>query len=318
MKVATDSSLVETVNGKDALLPAIWTEVEKQFNQNASHGESVPIDFYNNFGFEIMHENNGGMEYLTTADADGKTMVYVYFTRKIYTLKFHYYGIKAGQTQIATNTNGDSYGGADAILDDHDELDFGYSSGGKIDGKGWYNESMKVRDNNAMPVLETITITAKYGADLREVWPAARAEEHVLVEENSGYKPQVVSWATTAGKYRDEAIAPSSTHFYEATLMGLYAAMDEEIIRDPKDPTKTHPLIAYWSGQYSVSYYRYNHCYEVPGLNIDSDGVIRLSFWNGSQELEDTLYLVPWDNEAFTRYGFDDLLPVSYDGLPRR
>lgn len=121
------------------------------------------------------------------------------------------------------------------------------------------------------------------------------------------------SWATTDGKYREEAITAGSSHFDEPTIMGLYTTMDSYIIADPSEPAKTHHLVAYWS-QYTVSVYRYNHCYELPDLKIDdSTDVKTVSLYSDSTDLKNTLYLVPTDNEAITKFDFTDLLKVSYD-----
>jgi len=263
-----------------------------------------------------MHETNGGMDYTTTtANADGKTMVYVYFTRKIYTLKFHYYGkTNDYEHAVATGTNGYSYGGVDKVLQDG----FGCNAKGRIEGAEtnsyWENKWEKI-SNNVMniPVPQTITIKGKYGADLREVWPVARTEESIITDKNENAK--MISWATTAGKYRDEAIDPNSTHYYEATLMGLFATMNEEIIADPKHDEIIHPLVAYWD-TLAVSTYRYTHCYEVPNLQINSSGIVEKTLYNDDNNagsLKNILYLVPKDNPAFTKYDFSDLLSVNYD-----
>ena len=65
------------------------------------------------------------------------------------------------------------------------------------------------------------------------------------------------SWATTAGQYCKEAVDINSSHFYEATIMGLYATMDSVIIADPANPSETHHLVAYWENTYPVTNYRY-------------------------------------------------------------
>ncbi len=136
MQVDTGSNLVDD---KNKLLSDIYKQVEKEFNSSLKatvSGSNQPIDFYEYFGFEVMHENNGAMDYHTTANADGKTIVYVYFTRKIYTLKFHYYGEANGsQFAVATGTHGYSYAGKDCY-DSNGNLIFNYPNGGDI-GKGW-------------------------------------------------------------------------------------------------------------------------------------------------------------------------------------
>lgn len=309
MEVDTDSSLVDD---ESDLKAGILTEVEKEFNKSAKNEEGTvdPITFYNYYGFEIMHETNGGMDFETKiANADGKTMVYVYFTRKIYTLKFHYYGrVDNEDFAVATGTCGYSYSNG-ACYDNNGDLIFDYKASHDIGSGGKSN--MWYKAGKAVDTPHTITIKAKYGADLRNVWPVARPEESIPREGKKDVR--MISWTATLGKYRDDSTDKLGSHYDEATIMGLFASMDEEIIAKPEDPEQVHHLVSYWDEKYGVSTYRYTHCYEVPGLKIDSDGINTVSLWNDSKELKDTLYLVPKNNDAFTKYGFTDLLTVDYD-----
>lgn len=311
LQVTTDVSLV---NDDDTLLQEIQDKVDEKFSSTSRDTERGDISkFFTQDSFEIMHEGTDGIDYTTTtANPDGKTIVYVYFTRKIYTLKFHYYGEVNGQTKISNGTNGYSHGGTEQILGADGELNFGYD-GSFSDGQHtWVNTWAGVPDDKVddMPVPQTITIRAKFDADLRNVWPVARPEEMVLTTDNNN--AAMISWATTAGEYRDEAIDPASDHYYEATVMGLFASMNEDIIADPSKPETAHNLVAYWENKVPASHYRYTHCFEVPGLDITSDGVITISLHEGSTALKNTLYLVPRDNATFVKYGFTDLMPVSY------
>ncbi len=314
MQVGTGSSLVD---GGNALVPDIFNLVEKEFNKSARDGESgvAPINFYDYCGFEVMHENNGEMEYLTTANADGKTIVYVYFTRKIYTLKFHYYGKRNNQNfAVATGTCGYSYAGQDCydkdgnlIFDYREERDIGTGKKGNL----WYT----VPNAETINTPHTITIKAKYGADLRAVWPVALPGENIKREGQKNV--ELISWTATRGKYRDDSIKSSSSHYDEATIMGLFASLNEEIIAAPANTEIVHHMVAYWENQYDISYYRYTHCYEVPGLDIDSEGIKVVSLYGESGELKNTLYLVPKDNEVFAKYGFTDLITVKYDAAAK-
>lgn len=323
MEVDTDSVLEGTpaAEGGKTLRPDVQQAVEDHFMASSKALEGVDLSqFYTQCAFELLHESDRGIEYgATTASADGRTMLYVYFTRNIYTLTFHYYGSVGNETKVATGTNGYSYGGAEKILDSSGRLNFGYTGSGKVendpDNRTWNNSWQTVPSDQAdrMPVPETITISAKYGADLRQVWPVARAEEYVPI---GGKNFQAVSWATTAGKYRKDALDPASSHYYEATLMGLYAAMDSEIIADPAKPEQPHHLVIYWSGVYPINYYRYNHCYELPGLELGPSVKAVTLYGQGTPaatELRNQLFLVPDDDPAITKFGFTDLLQVSYE-----
>lgn len=314
MEVWTDSSLLNA--DSKTLRNDIQAEVTKHFQSNAKD-TAAAVDasaFYKQDLFEILHENNGQMDYsTTTANADGNTMVYVYFTRNIYTLKFHYYGrANNNDYSIAINTNGFSYAGAAEVVQ-KGELNFAYS------GKIWDSVNSAERQNaftqsdatqpSDMPVPQTITIKAKYGADLRPVWPAAQKGEATA-------NCDMVSWATTDGKYRDDAVN-GTNHSGEPTIMGLYATMDNEIIAKPAEPNTVHHLVAYWWWSNKLSYYRYNHCFEVPGVDLTAEGVLTHTLYNDANDPSNprnVLYLVPTNNAAITKYGFNDLLKVSYQG----
>ena len=314
MDVITDSSLVAE-GDSSVLRDTIQAEVEKKFATSAKVSTGTDYSqFYTQCSFQILHETGGEMDYsTTTANADGKTMIYVYFTRNIYTLLFHYYGTAVADGAscdyaVLTNTNGFSYAGVEKIIDENGELKFNITERFENNGKWEKNQYARpsVASEAEMPVPKTITITAKYGADLRNVWPAALSEESI-----SGNNVNMISWATTQGKYRDDAMNTASSHWDEPTIMGLYATMDEEIIADPSDPGTVHHLVAYW--HWSRSYYRYNHCFELPGLDINSEGVQTISLYNDSTDLKDILYLVPANTAAITKFGFSDLLEVSYE-----
>lgn len=320
ISVPTDSSLLEDPEKENKKLSeAIQNKVNEEFKNSArSAGDIDASNFYTQDSFEIMHETDDGMDYnVTTADADGKTMIYVYFTRNIYTLQFHYYDINPSnsKTCIATGTNGFSYGGPEAFIKDG-TLNFYFTDsyfGGN--GSGATNNSY-CDTNKEMPVPKTITIKAKYGADLREIWPAARNEEKVIATNNSTYR--MVSWATTQGKYRKDAKDnKTSTHYGEPTIMGLFATMDEEIIADPADSNTIHHLFAYWWNEDKLSHYRYNHCFELPGLEIteiaNRKEICLYSDTNSPNDLKNILYLIPKDTGAITKFGFTDLMNVSYD-----
>lgn len=303
----TDSSLLNS----GALLDTIQSQVTEKFKEVMGQENGVDVDqFYAQKNFEILHEeSNGANSAAATASGDGKTMIYVYFTRNIYTLKFHYYG-SMWDTQtpptwgsdyyVATNTNGYSIGGAEACVKDG-ELDFSYNQNGN------QKKAATVTSHDQMPVPQAITIKAKYGADLRDVWPASRTEEHVMAESQD---TAFISWAVTDGKYRDDVRAGSASHSY--TILGTYASMSSEIVAEPGNPDVTHHLVAYWNSS-TLSYYRYTHCYEAPGLDVNDAGIQRASIYNDDvPDPRNILYLVPIDNEAIARYEFTDLMRVSY------
>lgn len=306
--VPTDSPLLNNT----ALVDDVQNKVTSQFATQMGQASGIDVaNFYTQNDFEIIHE---GTTAPTTASADGKTTIYVYFTRNIYTLQFHYYGTVNGQANcVALNTTGYSYN-SECLTDGG--FNFNYS-GGNVGTENFWQEPIgqdAVAANTVVP--ETITITAKYGANLNDVWPVSRTTEIVHGRRSNSTSTvayaQMISWSTTAGKYRDNALAAYRDNGKgEPTIMGVYGAMSAEMIADPTNPETTHHLVAYWNDN-GTSYYRYNHCLEIPDLDVS--GMKCVSIYNSSNVEADVLYLVPTDNDTIQKYGFTDLLEVSDRG----
>lgn len=319
--VNTDSSLLKSGSDK-MLLDTIQTKVDTEFSKAMGQTSGIDVtNFYTQAAFEIVHEEEGEINYsATTASADGKTTIYVYFTRNVYELLFTYYGsaTTGGNNSnycVASSTNGYSFSSGAAVPGGN--LNFGYSTShnggnGSNYNNGWMRADVTL--GSQMPVPQTITIRAKYGADLRNVWPVARSEERVNSLDNPGNRgtsAKMISWATTDGKYNEGGFFNSGLYNAgEPTIMGTYAAMSAEIIADPQNTSLRHNLVAYWFNG-NTSYYRNNHCFEVPKLNVT--GMQRVSIYdNNTTDERNFLYLVPTDNVAIAKYDFNDLMQVSY------
>ena len=286
-----------------------------------------------------------------SASPDGHTVVNVYFTRNIYELLFTYFGSSTTNATgyspvtsdfcLALNTTGYS-----KSTYNNNSWNPAVNSFGYLNYSSQYNSennwvSMTPASQNALTVPKTITIRAKYGADLRDVWPVARTEENVDIVQNNGgrgTKAQMISWTPLAGKYWEKANQNlSSGKSYEPTIHGSYAAMTAEIIADPDQPvtnpsaaitelnsTQSNPagglknnLVAYWFNG-KISYYRYNHCAEVPvnsNFNLSSINDYKRikisSDLNNNDEFKDYVYLVPINASFIANYGFKDLLEVK-------
>ncbi len=311
--VPTGFSLLAGGNA-EALLDTIQQRVAQEFETAMGTVGGIHVaDFYSQAAFEILHESDGYIDYsASTASSDGKTSIYVYFTRNIYTLKFHYYGTRNNYPYtVAINTNGYSFSEGEAVAGG--ELNFDYNETCHGHNNAWRNAN--VTDGSEMPVPQTITVKAKYGADLREVWPISQNESVTAPNTEGNDEPvRFVSWATTAGKYcADSYPGSGSSHEVEPTIMGVYAAMGSEIVADPANKDTVHHLVAYWYERPQICYYRYNHCYEVPDLEIP-DTAVRVSIYNNdTTNPRNFLYLVPADDDAFVKYGFNDALKVSYE-----
>lgn len=262
----------------------------------------------------------------TTAAADGTTQVYVYFARKEYTLEFHYYFLPeqigesgTGPVRICTNTDG------------FQEKEYNWPASGSIkptktDSTDWntilldntINGGAFKDSKNRELLKDTIpmktTITAKYGADLREVWPGA---EDASDEQNSTHyvlsNNRRVSWTPTAGLHKNLVVGNN------ANIPGAYSALSAAIMADPSDnaTTKTNHLVAFWKN-INNNTYRYNYCYEVPDLSAedleDCPSIKIFEDPNASESdkrCRNTLYLISTNHEIFQKYGFTDLLTAD-------
>lgn len=189
-----------------------------------------------------------------TVAADGSTVINVRYARNVYGLDFTYYGTAEGNLSVAINTIGYS------LLDN--PANYGAQN---IGGTGKeLNEWRRVVNFPVWTVPQGITIRAKYGADLREVWPRTYGET-IALNHATQTSATFVSWGTTAGGYNAKFKADRE----ESTLMGVYSAMGVDIIANPQNSNVTHHMYAYWCVSRNPSRYRYNHCFEVPELTWD-------------------------------------------------
>lgn len=256
----------------------------------------------------------------------GTTVVNVYYTRNIYRLEFIYSTTKAGKPVVAVHTRG-------------------YANHNESENAPANTQQELASDGELAKIPPRQVVTAKYGADLRDVWPYHSGLEVTLAnaawDTGKGKVAQFISWTTTAGPYNEEArrLGLGSAES-EPTIMGAYGAMSADIIPDPAKHIKAdgyteaegdHRLYAYWSNWEQDSYYRYNHCYEVPdvtqALLETQDGVVKLVI-DGQDDTQahrenvrNICYLLPADGDGevlriIRMYGFEDLKKVDYqDGM---
>lgn len=274
----------------------------------------VPVsDFYEQCqtkngkkGFHVLVENVGKDGAVTeeeteTAAANGSTLVYVYFTRKVYRLNFDYFyqmphekvsGAQEGAAQIITETSWFS----------NPTQWNSFENGSAYPDSGFQNVSAEEIGNNHVPM--TTAISAKYGADLRGVWPADD-ESRYLVDGRLR-----VSWATTRGLHNSHR--PGGN----VNVPGAYSTMSAAIVADTENNQKIHHLVAFWTSPTNNTY-RYNYCYEVPELTAEevsrckSIKIFKPSSETAEEAIRNTIYLVPADHKAFLKYGFTDLLKLN-------
>ena len=266
---------------------------------------------------------NGSGNNTSVVSSDGSTVVNVYYNRNIYALDFTYYGKpNNGTPRVAVNTNG--FAGATGNDRNPDPNASNRYADGDFDKESTTNPrpngyKTTTGTESSFTVARRVTIQAKYGADLREVWPSSNGETISVSDDTingQAVDPTFISWTTTIGPYNDKYrndLTTDRSHA-ECTLMGRYSAMGADIIANPATPTTTHHLYAYWCWYGRTSTYRYNHCFAVPSLNagtIANQAAVTVRLNGNSTNTRDLLYLIP--TGAITEYG--DLLKVNANGL---
>lgn len=309
-----DDALDSSING--TLAELIDAMFQVRMPEVATSSGSVPsCQFYHPY------QVNKNASAKIKVVADGSTVINVYYARNVYSVDFTYYGIpRSGRISIAYTTNGYS------LLDNPSDYNSDTASSTASTGR---NKWRDVTEDITQIVPEKLTITAKYGADLKDIWPNSQGET-IGIRALGGFRSATfISWATTAGPYNARykaAFGKDSNTDIEPTLMGIYGAMSADIIANPEDTGVVHHMYGYWWHRY-ISYYRFNHCYEVPGLTqrelLDAGGVetfdLRLREFgndddNRAHEMtvtaeeadrRNTIYLVPVQGGSLAGY-FED------------
>lgn len=318
----------QKLTGEDGkLITEIQDEIEDQLSLLGSveiswgntSREVELSDFYKQQGFTIM----GGGEKSLFAAADGSTQINVFFERKEYTLDFIYYFLPAqtgkDYTAICTNTEAFyHYTWPSTVIDFPNAT----AATGNVEWKEIrQTNNGKMMDSSNREVPRRTLITAKYGADLRSVWPGA---EDVSTDSNTRYilsNQMRVSWTTTAGNHN------AMQYGGNYNVPGAYSTMSAAIVANSKDSSVPHHLVAFWKN-ITNNTYRYNYCYEVPDLQPEKvkeeglqvsiiqkkqEGSDYVNLDPEAKEIKNSLYLVPVNDPVFEKYGFTDLL--TYDEL---
>ena len=248
---------------------------------------------------------NGTETSATEAAPNGSTIVYVFYVRNVYTLTFNYYvrgetGSFANQWCFYQSTNGLTQRGY-----------YGSNGFGANNPSGdTISPNSLIRADGKPSFAQSVTIQAKYGANIFNVWPMTT--ETIRAVNGSDYR--FFSWATTWGRYRDKYVANTQRN---PNIAGTYNTMSLDIIADPSNPSLVHYLYGYWRPTSNPSsYYRYVYCFEMPGVTADDlavEGVHVLVSDDQPSNESNTTYLVPTDAAIFGAYGFSDLTEVYLD-----
>lgn len=332
--VEADGTLVEAIQKEVTNnLELLGSETVKGISGDVYPSKEVTVQLSNFFNqvakptilTEVVDPTTGKIsetDKVTTAAANGTTQVYVYFTRKVYTLDFHYYFLpeEIGESgsepvRICTDTTGFQQSAyhwpeSGSIKPSSDIGSTGWNSislGGTINGGAYKDEKNGTLLANTIPMKTTIS--AKYGADLRNVWPGA---EDATNEKNSTHyvlsDNRRISWTPTEGLHKALQVGSNPN------IPGAYSALSAALVADPADSGKINHLVAFWR-DIDNNTYRYNYCYEVPNLSVDKlDLNLAIQIYEDAANDDPNrnyIYLIRKDQEPFIQYGFTDLLTAN-------
>lgn len=224
-----------------------------------------------------------------TVAGDGSTILRVYYDRKDFTLKF-YYAMSSGTQYYVVG--GSTYNfGASASANTGDEvklLDYFMQSPGstqrgsvdalpqlKTDKGGRYTLGTdKSTVNSTQYTYHYFTFTAKYGADLTDLWPVDVINNVNHLGTNSNWPYKVASVAGWNGEHH----VYYSQHNENQTIKGKYSELDYQLLWEDSfgQPTdNTIAFLCFWENGASVNWnvpklFRYKIW--VPVLDNAPDG----------------------------------------------
>lgn len=179
-----------------------------------------------------------------TAAGDGSTVINIGYTRNEYTLVFHLGRINNGTyQQVATSTSSNTSNPTD-WQSGHGWADINVQPELTMGGSKYYisNDSS-----------DCYQITAKYGAYISDLWPAATNE---TVTE-----ARYTTWSGSTTYYLFTWGTHCTSDYYQGhsnkNIIGIYPTMSAELIIRPSDPSIPHHLVGYWSTSSATKTHHY-------------------------------------------------------------
>ena len=207
-----------------------------------------------------------------TVDGDGTTVVNVYYSRNEYTIWFVYTRKLGNNYYFASTTGCGTYNNKNHSDSYHEstingnkpakkEINWSYSSKEKpVVAEGLTTGTFTETDGTAKYEYYYISLTAEYGANLEDVWPAAPLAK-------VGNKYDFGSWAVQCGSnYR---IKYGNEH---SNIVGAYPVMSSDLIMDPANK-HAQTMVAWWGDTGAkVSAHTYHIYFEaLPGETVDKE-----------------------------------------------
>ena len=239
---------------------------------------------------------------IPSVNGDGSSTLNVYFSRRIYTLRFVYARQQSNGTwQIPTSNDG--FSNKDLTQDEDPVRDYQKRIASKV---SWTNVQSAVEFNESFleKLIKTdegedlskqglytgtydyngnkyyyIDLRAPYATDLNGLWPAAPLFEPASDGSN---KYPFISWGTSKGTPYNGANKNNKN------IKGPYSEMDKMMIIDPENCVKfadgkaeygdgVQQLVAYW-GKTTVYHYTYNIYFSALPSELASDDIEKTNY----------------------------------------
>ena len=234
---------------------------------------------------------------------DGSTVINVYYDRNTYTLKF-YYAMSSGTKYYVVGGTTYHFGGMnsteESIRDDEIKLLDQYNTStassqrGEVDElptlnsigsqRGYKQASDYSQVNGTDYQYHYLSFSAKYGADLTNLWPCNVFNSVTRTEKNSannwsGQEAFVSAW-------NGEYYVYYSRHNANQTIKGNYNELDYQLLWDPRyGDSDTIAYLCFWENGANIDWsvpelYRYNIYVPVlEGQDLPGNAITKV--WNG-------------------------------------
>lgn len=258
-----------------------------------SGGDDVPDNFPDKRYTEFHHADQN-----VTVDGDGSTVVNIYYTRKVYTLKFYYarykngnYGIVGGSTYGFNGQldNGEINVSNDEIYKLLENVEvLRPNTWGNITGVPQLNELGKSRNYNLGEDVFNgvtyyyLTISGRYGQDISELWPIGIFDPIQTSFTHKGNLAYFSAWNVEHHCYYKSHCGGNYT------LKGNYMRLDYQLLYDYEkyEDRDLICFLAFWeNGSNSVPWNEPHQWWYEIYLPVLEDEVYdeELKEWNGKK-----------------------------------
>ena len=271
---------INTVTGSSTLPGA--DNVKNYITTQTGFSQDEKNDVTNTYPYLIYQSSLTDTESKTTV-GDGTTAVNIYYSRKEYNLKFYYAIEKVSQSSSTYHVIGGStyyFGSYASGTSQTDEVAAmrQYASGGytsqtgqvtalpTLNEKGLSRNYINASDIDGSNKYHYLSFTAKYGADISNLWPCDVFNSAERTYSNthgswSGKQAFVSAWN---GEYRVRYTQDSSVNNGNQTIKGNYTVLDANLLWNSTTVTDTTVTYAcFWENGANINWsvpelYRYN------------------------------------------------------------